>query len=113
MSGNSLINWKRRAVNVVGGRGNMTSNYDWTVGHAATVLDSLDDGLFRTQSQIRAATGIDRDILHGTLARLLRLGGVERYKKPKVDLRLNSGIRPAGWLYRITDKGRKRKPPAN
>ena len=113
MAQNSLIKQKnRRAVNVVGGRGNINNHYDWTVGHAATILDSLDDGLFRTQTQIRKATGLERNILHGTLARLLRLGGVERYNKPGVDLRLGAGVRPAGWLYRITDKGRKRKPPA-
>ena len=105
-----MAGWKRRAVNIEGNR--INQNYDWTVGHAAAILDLLDDGLFRTQTQIRKSLSIDKDILHGTLNRLLRLEGVERYQKPKIDLRLGAGVREAGWLYRITDKGRKRKPPA-
>ena len=106
-----MLKWKRRAVNITGNK--INHNYDWSVGHAAAILDVLDDGLFRTQTQLRNSLNIDKDVLHGTLARLLRLGGVERFQKPRVDIRLLTGIRPAGWLYRITDKGRKRKPPTD
>ncbi|MEP3248058.1 MAG: hypothetical protein ABJN40_05935 [Sneathiella sp.] len=105
-------NEKHRSVNNVGGH-RFDGHYDWTVGHAACILDLLDDGLLRTSRQIRLSLEMEKDVLNGTLDRLMRLGGVRRYKKPGVDQRLPAGVRGPGWLYRITDKGRKRKPPAD
>jgi len=106
-----LLGQNRRTVNQ--GKRDYTSHYDWNVGHASSILTVMDDGLFRTPTQIRKRLDMDKPLLDGTLARLIKLGGLERRPKPGIDQRLPPGVRASGWLYRITDKGRKRKPPTD
>jgi hypothetical protein len=106
---------KRRVVNNPTSVGDALPIYDWTVGCAAEILTVIDDGMFRSRKQITKATGMGKGSVDGTLHRLMRLGGIERRANPKYD-RWEGGFaeKPVSkFLYRITDKGRKRKPPAS